>query len=239
MHQRCTLLLLILALTAPDPDDAGLIYGGKVAVPHSRPYMVLVERKLPSGKTSICGGFLLSKNFVMTAAHCQASSYNVILGLHDYSKQDNTERIPVKETFIREDYVPETLINDLLLLKLSYDAKLSSHVGPIALAAPEAAAPQSCSVAGWGRSDKHPTSMTPVLMEVDITLSADCEDKDFYCFLGSAGVGRGDSGGPLVCEDGKAYGVASGTVEKEKEKENLFSKIPKHKEWIDSIMNTV
>uniref|UniRef100_A0A3Q3VRN9 Peptidase S1 domain-containing protein n=1 Tax=Mola mola TaxID=94237 RepID=A0A3Q3VRN9_MOLML len=51
---------------------AGEIIGGHQAVPHSRPYMAIIERELPSKKASFCDGFLLNKEFVMTAAHCQA-----------------------------------------------------------------------------------------------------------------------------------------------------------------------
>ena len=49
------------------------IIGGHEVRPHSRPYMVLLEKHTENG-TSYCGGFLLSEDFVMTAAHCQAKS---------------------------------------------------------------------------------------------------------------------------------------------------------------------
>lgn len=35
-------------------------------VPHSRPYMALLK----VGKRSICGGALVAKDWVLTAAHC-------------------------------------------------------------------------------------------------------------------------------------------------------------------------
>uniref|UniRef100_A0A3Q0TB97 Peptidase S1 domain-containing protein n=1 Tax=Amphilophus citrinellus TaxID=61819 RepID=A0A3Q0TB97_AMPCI len=57
-------------------DDHHLIHSGKIvggheAVPHSRPYMVLLERHMSNGQIKYCGGFLLNEDFVMTAAHCQ------------------------------------------------------------------------------------------------------------------------------------------------------------------------
>ncbi len=42
------------------------IVNGTEAKPHSRPYMVSVQ----SNKEHICGGFLISDEFVLTAAHC-------------------------------------------------------------------------------------------------------------------------------------------------------------------------
>ncbi|KAK7889255.1 hypothetical protein WMY93_024815 [Mugilogobius chulae] len=66
MQPAARTLLLLIALTAQDAVHTGKIFGGKVA--HNKPYMVLVERKMLSGKTKYCGGFLLREDFVMTAA---------------------------------------------------------------------------------------------------------------------------------------------------------------------------
>lgn len=48
------------------------ILGGHEAVPHSRPYMVFLERHMSDGRKKYCAGFLLNEDFVMTAAHGQA-----------------------------------------------------------------------------------------------------------------------------------------------------------------------
>lgn len=58
---------------------AGKIIGGHKAVSHSRPYMVLLEIKDKNDQNNYCAGFLLSEDFVMTAAHCQAKSVLLIL----------------------------------------------------------------------------------------------------------------------------------------------------------------
>ncbi len=42
------------------------IVNGTEARPHSRPYMVSIQKN----KTHVCGGFLISDEFVLTAAHC-------------------------------------------------------------------------------------------------------------------------------------------------------------------------
>ncbi|XP_028443781.1 granzyme G-like [Perca flavescens] len=211
MSIHCQLLILILVLTLDDQVHTGEIIGGREAVPHSRPYMVLLERSMQDGETRHCGGFLLNEDFVMTAAHCQASSYTVVLGVHNFRNSNELQRISVEQAFPHKEYNETDFNNDIMLLKLSAKAKLSKNVQPIALAGRGDGSPKSCIVSGWGRTDENIPYMSVVLMEVNVTLieSKQCPTNNMYCSKGVTGPGKGDSGGPLVCEDGKAYGVVS------------------------------
>uniref|UniRef100_A0A8C6M291 Peptidase S1 domain-containing protein n=1 Tax=Nothobranchius furzeri TaxID=105023 RepID=A0A8C6M291_NOTFU len=67
-------LMIVLTFTVPTGDS---IVGGREAEPHSRPYIVLVERTMYNNETRYCGGFLLSEYFVMTAASCQAKIFTI------------------------------------------------------------------------------------------------------------------------------------------------------------------
>ncbi|XP_050933452.1 granzyme B(G,H)-like isoform X2 [Lates calcarifer] len=117
MFFHCELVVLILALTLNGQVHTGEIYGGHEAKPHSRPYMVLLERHMQNGQTSYCGGFLLNKYFVMTAAHCQAKSYTALLGVHNACNCAGVQRIPVKAAFPHKDYNETEYTNDIMLLK--------------------------------------------------------------------------------------------------------------------------
>ncbi|CAL1592804.1 unnamed protein product [Knipowitschia caucasica] len=234
MH-LCGTLLLILIIAAHDAVHAGRIYGGRKA--HGRPYMALVERHMGDGKPKYCGGFLLRDNFVMTAAHCSASSYSVFLGIHDALKKSEAQHISVEKAFMNPIYDDKTLKNDLLLLKLSSKAKLNSKVACISLARPEDEEPKDCSLAGWGRTEHSKGYNSHTLMEVNVSVSQ-CESPKqgdyFYCVNGKKGGQSGDSGGPLVCEKEKVYGVVSGRTEAVQ----YYSKIPIHQKWINRIMNS-
>ncbi|XP_017262624.1 granzyme B(G,H)-like [Kryptolebias marmoratus] len=234
----CNLAVLMLVLTFAGQAHAGKIIGGHEAKPHSRPYMVLVERKTPEKPIEHCGGFLLNEDFVMTAAHCKAKSYNVFLGMHSYHDKEKQE-LPVKQHFPHEDYNETDFTNDIMLLKLSSKAKFTNNVKPIDLAdSTDDPLPKSCSVAGWGWTSKENNMMSPNLMEVNVTLidKRCCAKKNVFCSKGKKGPGKGDSGGPLVCE-GKAYGVVS--ANKYLTNGSMlykYTKIADNQEWIDDIM---
>ncbi|XP_042272655.1 granzyme E-like [Thunnus maccoyii] len=240
MNIQYKLVILMLALTLDDQVET--IIGGHEAVPHSRPYMVLLEGKMPRGKTKHCGGFLLNEDFVMTAAHCQAKSYTVLLGVHIYGEKTNgIQEIPADQAFPHEDYNPTDLTNDIMLLKLSSKAHFSKTVKPIGLAGQgDGSLPKSCIVSGWGTTNSNTGYMSRRLMEANVTLSDEkqCVTENSYCSQGDVGLGVGDGGGPLVCEDGKVYGVASSIFSPHGGGPKIYhyAKIPHYRHWIDSVM---
>uniref|UniRef100_A0A665T4D9 trypsin n=2 Tax=Echeneis naucrates TaxID=173247 RepID=A0A665T4D9_ECHNA len=239
---HCNLVILILALTLDCQVYTGKIFGGHEVTPHSRPYMVLLEQHSKDGRTRHCGGFLLNENFVMTAAHCQAESYTVSLGLHNV-RGKAIQKISAEQAFPHEDYSATDLKNDIMLIKLKSKAQFSKNVRPITFAdQDDGSLPQACSVSGWGRSDKNSRLMTLQLMEVNVTLIHNewCVTEKLYCSKGESGPAEGDSGGPLVCEDGKAYGVvsASGELNLDGSKIYCFTKIPPYEEWITSTLES-
>uniref|UniRef100_A0A672LA18 Peptidase S1 domain-containing protein n=1 Tax=Sinocyclocheilus grahami TaxID=75366 RepID=A0A672LA18_SINGR len=74
------LLLASLTISLSARVNVGIVNGTEVK-PHSRPYMVSIKK----GKTHVCGGFLISDEFVMTAAH--------LFKYHNYPKLCVTVRL--------------------------------------------------------------------------------------------------------------------------------------------------
>ncbi|KAI3368894.1 hypothetical protein L3Q82_025873 [Scortum barcoo] len=243
MFIHCYLVILILALTLDGQVHTGEIIGGQEAKAHSRPYMVLLKGEIKNNMPKYCGGFLLSADFVMTAAHCQAShsrSYTVLLGVHDIHNTSEIQSLSVEQAFPHKDYDADTYSNDIMLLKLSSQANFSKSVKPIALAGPDDAfLPTSCIVSGWGKTGMNTKYMSHILMEVNVTLIDDeeCQKDKRYCSEGETRPFLGDSGGPLVCEDEKAYGVVSSfTTAPDGTHISSYTKIPEYIDWINSIM---
>ncbi|KAM7388448.1 hypothetical protein PAMP_024621 [Pampus punctatissimus] len=238
MNIQCKLVVPIFVLILGDQVNTGEIYGGHEAKPHSRPYMVIVERMMQNGNGKTCDGFLLNEDFVMTAAHCQAKSYEVLLGVHNIYG-DGIQRVAVDQTFPRNDYNKSGYKNDIMLLKMRSKAHFSNYVKPIALAG-QGSLPKTCIVSGWGSTESSNGYMSTVLLEVNVTLSdiTQCYKENSYCSVGDHGPGEGDSGGPLVCEDGKAYGVVSSTFKPHSGGPPIhhYAKIPDYRPWIDLAM---
>ncbi len=103
-------------------------------------YHVGIYNSIEGNTHPICGGVVLSENYIITAAHCvddySSSSYFVILG--DYSitdKNDGQERFEIAEIKIHPDYdsSSSTKPNDIALLRLSSSAKFNERIGQICL----------------------------------------------------------------------------------------------------------
>ncbi|XP_071782128.1 granzyme B(G,H) [Centroberyx gerrardi] len=239
MHLQHTLVMLVLVLCLDGQVHTVEIIGGHEAVPHSRPYMVLLVRRFHS-TIRHCDGFLLNEDFVITAAHCQASSYEALLGVHNFHKHGQ-QKISIEQEFPHKDFNKTgRMTNDIMLLKLSSKANVTDFVKPIGLAGPgDRILPQHCLVSGWGTSNSTTNKMTTNLMEVNVTLVDEtiCNRDHLYCSEGDTGPAPGDSGGPLVCGDGKAYGVVSFTYKphppSNRKPIHGFTKITDYKAWID------
>ena len=111
-----------------------IIGGESVVNPHEFPWVVGVRTE--SGK---CGGTIITKNLVMTAAHCLFNSkkelnkdISVLMGHSDISstllKKERVESILVHPQHGKKKYY-----NDVALLKLSKDLEFDNTVQPIAL----------------------------------------------------------------------------------------------------------
>ncbi|KAJ8374544.1 hypothetical protein SKAU_G00051240 [Synaphobranchus kaupii] len=237
---------LLIALAQAAQQDSGIV-NGKEAKAHSRPYMVSVQqRNQKNGKWDhICGGFLVSKSFVMTAAHCMAwgEEVKVLLGAHDISVEK--ELAEVKSYHIYPDH-NSTLDNDIMLLQLKSAVKKTKEVKWIPLPErDEDVKPNTnCSVAGWGAT-KTNGFPNPRLLEVNVSVvhRSKCQEKwngkpitpSMMCAGGSdnrKGFCQGDSGGPLVCND-LAVGIVSFNSDCNNPKApNVYTKISKFLPWI-------
>ncbi|XP_074838187.1 mast cell protease 1A-like [Carettochelys insculpta] len=226
MLRMLILILVPVACLLPPGTGAGEIIGGHEAKPHSRPYMAYL--KIRRGiKTQTCGGFLVSKNFVLTAAHCNGDRITVLLGAHNVKKREwSQQRILVRRRVPHWKYNKATLNNDIMLLQLERAVAQNGNISliPLPLSGQQVRPGTVCSVAGWGRRSSRKKKTSPTLQEVDLKVQDNeacrnilCPRHSCYNPLTMICAGdqhrqqssfEGDSGGPLVC-GGKAQGIVS------------------------------
>ncbi|NXD87770.1 GRAA protein, partial [Halcyon senegalensis] len=192
------------------------IIGGAEVAPHSRPFMAIISKK---GKI-ICGGALIKKNWVLTAAHCDVDGGEVILGAHSQKAREREKQFfQIAEKFPHPCYCPRRKENDIMLLQLKKRAKLNKAVQliPLPTSDDDPKPGTTCAVAGWGQTHNRIRKPSDTLREVNVTIISRkiCNDNNHYkknplitdnmICAGSKNGGKdscfGDSGGPLRCNN--------------------------------------
>ncbi|XP_053881029.1 serine protease 27-like [Malaclemys terrapin pileata] len=197
------------------------IMGGQDAKKGNWPWQVSVQED----GAHICGGSLISAQWVVSAAHCfnrslPDSAYRMNLGEYQLSNPSPTRiSSPVSRIVVHPDYNESTNIADIALVQLTEPVTFTDEIRPISLPGPSTQFPAGavCWVTGWGRTGSEcedTLSLPQTLQEVQVPLVdvstcrehyGECSlgiEEDMLC-AGSLGVSRdsceGDSGGPLVC----------------------------------------
>ncbi|XP_044073995.1 granzyme B-like [Siniperca chuatsi] len=219
IHAYCIIFFFQL-LSFTGASESGIV-GGKVAKPHSKPYMA----SLQSCGHHSCGGILIREDFVLTAAHCKGTEpMTVVLGAHDISKKEKSQQaIKVAKYYPHPEYTGKYSY-DIMLLKLKKNATLNRYVKTIGLPKKDGKIPANinCTVAGWGKTGTNKPS-SHVLKETTEKMQFSFECQNIWQKYFNAdkmictkfdkhkgGVCQGDSGGPLICNS-KPQGITAFT----------------------------
>ena len=111
-----------------------IIGGISVVNPHEFPWVVGVRTEF--GK---CGGSIITKKLVMTAAHCLFNSkkelvqeISILMGHSDVSS-DLIKKQTVESILIHPEFGNKKYYNDVALLRLSENLEFDNSVQPIGL----------------------------------------------------------------------------------------------------------
>ncbi|XP_053942895.1 transmembrane protease serine 5 isoform X2 [Cuculus canorus] len=199
---------------------AGRVVGGTDVSLGRWPWQV----SLYHGSQHHCGGSVLDREWIITAAHCvhsyrwlHASAWLVFAGIVTHSSVKEAAGVSLKKIVYHPLYNDSSLDYDIALLKLHVPLNFSDAIHAVCLPPSQQDLFQGtqCWVSGWGHTSPDHAHVTETLKEAPVPLigTKRCNSSCMYAGeltarmlcagypQGKIDACQGDSGGPLVCWD--------------------------------------
>uniref|UniRef100_A0A8C3DL74 Uncharacterized protein n=1 Tax=Corvus moneduloides TaxID=1196302 RepID=A0A8C3DL74_CORMO len=248
---------------APQPSQANIgsaweqydsrVTGGTLCHRGHCPWQVLLRN---SRNVGFCGGSLISRRWVLTAAHC----LDLVTTASEISvTKFKEQKIAVERSWTHPHYNSNNYNGDIALLYLSSAAVLNEYVIPICLPSPNLAALLSEEgrvgmVSGWGAThDRGSTLRFLMKVRLPIVGLERCQQAmdrlltdSMFCAghsTATADACKGDSGGPFTVSHHNTWfllGIVSwGEGCAEQGKYGVYTRVSNYIPWIKELTMTL
>ncbi|NWI51729.1 TMPS5 protease, partial [Calyptomena viridis] len=198
------------------------VVGGADVPPGRWPWQVSVSQ----GSQHRCGGSVLAREWIITAAHCVhrylwASAWLVFAGFVSHESLQQEAGVPVQDIIYHPLYNDNSLDYDIALMKLRVPLNFSDAIRAVCLPPSHQDLLQGtqCWVSGWGYTTPDQAQVSGTLKEALVPLigTKRCNSSCMYSgeltarmlcaghLQGQVDACQGDSGGPLMCWDGSMW----------------------------------
>ncbi len=202
------------------------IAGGTLSSTGQFPYSVEIIQQFSDGTYAFCGGSLINRRYILTAAHCFLETQGVpqrmyaVLGTTDLNSNSATI-VPLIAGIYHPGFNNNTIENDIALAVLSRDVAETDLIQYALLATQKAPANTKLTVAGWGitSSNQRSPPAQQSYAELSVVDGSSCARyfqeynmNENLCLYGdNQQPCQGDSGSGLVEKNGDRF-VVNGIV---------------------------
>ncbi|CAH0629123.1 unnamed protein product [Chrysodeixis includens] len=206
-------------INGPVPFDDRIV-GGEEANIEDHPYQV----SFIVNNSYFCGGFVVSENYILTAAHCaQNVDPSTVVLRAGSSWRKNGTIIPIAEVIPHPQYDSPRFDKDVAVMRTAEPIEFTETIQPIALPKKGSSMKDNSivMVSGWGRTEQGASSIPERLMDVEIPVVPYWQcyavyftvlTRNMWCggnfVLGGKGTCQGDSGGAAI-QDNVVRGIVS------------------------------
>ena len=257
-----SVILFSFTLVFAQSERVKRIIDGNDAPPGKWPFYAFLQIEFDKTNKIFhdCGSVILSRAWVLSAAHCTAgvASKNILVfaGFPDSTLSGYQQRSEVVSKHEHPRFYKKYLRHDIVMLRLKTLLNFNSLTRPIALPGDKenvVADFTRCHIIGFGMTRPHfePKNYPKkrrILQQAEISIAPlnGCRERFGGQFVDQSnvcvddpgtrrGICQGDSGGPLACHDDEKYvvrGVASFVKAGCGDPPDVFTRVSFHLDWI-------